>query len=40
LFVYDRFDPRAFEKRLEQLRHERQILYESDGFLIFGPAAH
>ena len=39
LFVYDGIDPRAFEKRLEQLRHERQILYESDGFLIFGPSA-
>jgi hypothetical protein len=39
LFVYDRINPRAFEKRLEQLRHERQILYESDGFLIFGPSA-
>jgi hypothetical protein len=33
--LYD-FHP---EKRLEQLRHERQILYESDGFLIFGPVA-
>jgi len=37
LFVYDRIDPRAFEERLGQLRRERRILYESDGFLIFGP---
>ena len=39
LFIYDRIDPAAFDARLAQLRRERPILYESDGFLIFGPSA-
>ena len=37
LYVNDRIDAVAFEAELEQLRRDRQVLYESDGFLIFGP---
>jgi hypothetical protein len=38
-FVYDRIDPVALSRDVDVLKRQRRILYESDGFFIFGPPA-
>ena len=40
MYVADQIEPEVFTERVESLRRERQILYESDGFVIFGPFRH
>jgi hypothetical protein len=38
LFLADRIDPEAFMANLDQIRLRQKILYQSDGFVIFGPS--
>jgi hypothetical protein len=36
-YVFAGIDPAAFDEHVQRLRRERPVLYESDGFVIFGP---
>lgn len=37
-YVWDRVDPAGFSREIDRFRASRPIVYEADGFVIFGPA--